>query len=181
MSNHIIVNAIFDILKKQGLETSETSEEWFKQQNDKTIDELNLLFFETKERQIEKELNYDSNCFRYAFDKMPSDNFETEETTIFITYGFDHFCYEVDVNIDCEAFSLHGRKVYFKINATEDKKYITYGDIFRQSDMQLKEYLTEIIKDKKWKIKYEDFLCNHVFMEILEKKTEIQYELYCGS
>ena len=129
--------------------------------------------FETKMEQIDTELNYKAECFNYSFDEMPNDKM-TDEKTIFITYEFNCYCYDDSV--------LHGHKAFFRIKPTNNRNYITYGDIFIQSDTQMKEYLNDWIIKEKWNgTTYQDLLCNHIFTEGLDKTTDIQYDLFCGS
>jgi len=135
--------------------------------------ESNEEDFEAQMAQIDTELNYTAKCFNYSFEEMPSKKM-TDEKTIFITYGFNCFCYD-----DSE---LHGHSAYFKIEQTQGRDYITYGDIFIQSDKQMIEYLNDWIKKRKWAdATFQDLLCNHTNTEGLDKTTQIQYDLSCGS
>ena len=157
-------------------EEIKTIDEEIKTINDKLVEvETEEEDFEAKFKQIDNELNYTTKCFIYSFEEMPNDRFEfTTEKTIFITYEFNCFCYK-DSN-------LYGHKAFFRIQPTNNRDYITYGDIFIQSDKQMKAYLDEwIISKNLTNISYNTLLCNHVFIEFLDKKTPIQYNLYCGS
>lgn len=177
------MNEIFELLVKQGLQSKETSDQWYKEHHEKTPEELDTMLFELKQQQIDIELNYyDPKCFSYSLEEMPSEKFDTEEKTLFFTYCFKHFCYESGYNVHTDkALKLYGHKAYFKIVPEANGNYITYGDIFIQSDKQFVDYLTEWIKKEKEDIDYQDLLCSHRFIEGFDKTTPIQYDICCGS
>lgn len=136
----------------------------------------------TIDNNYELELQYlDCNCFSYCLEDFPSDVF-IKKNTIFTTYCFSHFCYEDGLNIgDEKAFELFGKKAYFKIESEPGKDYITYKDVFIQSDKQMKDYLESLIKENGWNIEYHELLCSHTMLEGLGETTQIQYDLECGS
>ncbi len=135
--------------------------------------EINEEDYEAIEERINTELNYKAKCFNYSFDEMPNDKM-SDEKTIFITYGFNCYCYDES--------ELRGHKAFFKIEQTQGRDYITYGDIFIQSDKQMIDYLNDWIKKEKWNgTNYQDLLCNHIYTEGIDKTTQIQYDLFCGS
>jgi hypothetical protein len=204
------MNEIFELLVKQGLQSKETSDQWYTEHHEKTPEELDYMLFQVKQHQIDIELNYyEPKCFCYSLKEMPSEKFDTEEKTLFFTYDFKHFCYDPTFdprflyNVNTEkALKLYGNKAYFKIVPEANGNYITYGDIFIQSDKQFVDYLTEWIKkenifiqsDKQFvdyltewikkekeDIDYQDLLCSHRFMEAFSKTTPIQYSIWCGS
>ena len=130
-----------------------------------------------------------AKVFKYRFSEMPFERFEkSDEKMILLGYAFNHFCYKFGVNAKtdkkgCKNMKiLYGNYPFFKIEPTNNRDYITYGDIFIQSDTQMKEYLNDWIIKEKWNgTTYQDLLCNHIFTEGLDKTTDIQYDLFCGS
>ena len=138
------------------------------------------LHFELREKVIERQMGgYRPECYHYSLDKLPNERF-ADHKTIFATHSFCCCCYN-------HMNELSGKKAFFKIDAsdTNNRDYITYGDVFIQCDKQLKSYLNEIIeKYSLTDMNFKDLLCNHIFMEMLTsagKSSSIQYDIFCGS
>lgn len=121
-----------------------------------------------------------AKVFCYKFNVMPCERFEmSDEKTIFIAYAFNHICYKLGVNTetektDCNIMKLlYGNRPLFKIEPTNNRDYITYGDIFIQTDKQMAVFLDNIIKLNKLKnVKYKDLMCNHDFMDMIDKRID---------
>ena len=135
--------------------------------------------------EVEKQLDYNSSCFSYSLDKKPNHKF-TNAKCIIVKHDFNHFCYDksVSLNLICdEAKQLYNRKVGFKVKASNEQ-FITYGDIFKQCDIQMKRFLKNFITEHNLNVNYKNLLCNHVCLEGLDKETicgKVIYTLSCGS
>ena len=143
-------------------------------------DEYELHFEE-----VEKQLNYNSYCFSYSLDEKPNDIF-TDAKCIGVKHDFNHFCYETcsSLYLVCdEAKQLYNMELCFKVFAS-NKQFITYGDIFKQCDLQMKMFLDNFITEHKLNLNYKELLCNHVFFEGLDEEKlcgKVIYTLSCGS
>jgi hypothetical protein len=143
-------------------------------EHDEIQAELNTLIEEWK-GQISS-----AKVFKYDFNEMPFERFEmSDEKMILIAYAFNHICYKLGVNTetekkDCKHMKLlYGYRPLFKIEPTNNRDYITYGDIFIQSDKQMAVFLDNIIKRYKLEnVEYKDLMCNHDFMDMVDKRID---------
>ena len=134
--------------------------------------EINALLEEWDE-QITK-----AKVFRYEFSEMPFERFEkSDEKMILLGYAFNHFCYKFGVNAKtdkkgCKNMKiLYGNYPFFKIEPTNNRDYITYGDIFIQSDKQMAVFLDNIIKRYKLEnVDYKELMCSHNFLNMIDKR-----------
>ena len=132
-----------------------------------------------------KDQNYNYDCFSYSLGKRPNYKF-IDDNCMLIKHDFNHFCYETcsSLNLVCdEAKQLYNMELCFKVFAS-NKQFITYGDIFKQCDLQMKMFLDNFIREHKLNLNYKELLCNHVFFEGLDEETicgKIIYTLSCGS
>ena len=109
------------------------------------------------------------NCLE---DNKPDDIFSDDERLVFT---LSHTCY-------CwsEFFPLKDKKIYIYVNAVNYKSggRITYGQIFDEINKQVKTRYEEIASEYDTD---EIEVCNHCFIEIYTKVSDIQYEIWCGS
>lgn len=136
---------------------------------------------ENPQAELKEEKNYfyiegeEDDLLTYSLDEDPDSILTTQEFISITISPFSHFCYE-----DLEE--LHSRTLFFYINS---KIPITYRFAFKEINRQFRQQMKEIIVDinKKYQQRFtiNNFMCDHKFLESLDMKTPIQYDIYCGS
>lgn len=116
-------------------------------------------------------LGLDDTHFSYCLDNRPSEIFSEDKKFLVFTITHTCYCYE-------EFDPLKDKKIYIYVKTTENQ-HITYGLIFGEICRQVEQHYKVIAE--KCDMKIEDVYCNHRFIEGLQKNTDIEYEVWCGS
>lgn len=117
-----------------------------------------------------------SDIFSYCLDKDPN--------AILTNNPFNAFTYKLDCHFYTESgiSDLINKTLFFYINS---KIPLTYKCAFEEINKQFKDQMEAIIIDinKKYNENFilNDFICDHIFLEMLIPTTPIQYDIYCGS
>jgi len=113
--------------------------------------------------------------FMYGLPNKSTDTFSQDQFLVF-TLTLDCWCWE-DLDM------LYNTRLYAYVNRKDHD--ITYLEIFNAIDTQISKQLKEL------EIKYgiiltgsipgEDIMCDHRFIEVFSKRTNIEYNILCGS
>ena len=116
------------------------------------------------------------DIFSYCLDKDPN--------AILTNNPFTAFTYKLDCHYYTESgiSDLINKTLFFYINSNIS---LTYKCAFDEINKQFKEQMEALIVDinKKYDTNFTlyEFVCEHIFMESLDMKTPIQYDIFCGS
>lgn len=117
------------------------------------------------------------DIFSYCLSEDPNAILTDKPFTAF-TYKLD--CYYYD---DISGMNdLLNKTLFFYVYS---KTPLTYKCAFEEINKQFREQLEGLIIDinKKYDTNFllEDFVCSHIYLEMLIPTTPIQYDIFCGS
>ena len=75
--------------------------------------------------------------------------------------------------------TIKNKKFFAYINEKNNSQNLSYEHIFNEIDKQISTQFKSIAKNKN--IKYKNLICNHIFIEGFNEKTQLEYEICCGS
>ncbi len=112
------------------------------------------------------------DMFTYCIDINPKEMFCCENKSYVFSYKTNCYCYD---NFE----DIKNKKFFAYINEKNNGQNLSYEHIFNEIDKQISTQFKSIAKNKN--IKYENLICNHIFIEGFNEKTQLEYEICCGS
>ena len=106
----------------------------------------------------------DEDWYGYQFENYYTDSLTRNEkqlNSVFVKYE------GIKMIVICDDKWWGDKKLYYYIKVP--KKGLTYKNLYKQLDTQSKQYKTILDND------------DHRFIEAITKKTDIEYDMWCGS
>jgi len=116
----------------------------------------------------------EGEIFTYSLKNHPDEIFSDEHSLVF-TLTNTCWCYQ-------HFEPLKNKKIFIYVSAKDYYRggRITYKQVFYEIDKQVKIRYDEIKKEYNIDHDY-NLMCDHRFIEVFTKITQIQYDIWCGS